>query len=85
MFHGQVFHIFKLAERLSMSVVGHTAECSVGNWFEVSVTSEGSIVLVDFFIPMALSPSFVIIRKFRHNVLDSVAVYHFINYTNTLY
>ena len=78
MFGRKVLHILHLTERFGVTVVRHTAKGTVGNGLEISISSEGSVVLVDLFVSMSLTPSFISVSRLRHSVLDSVRVNHLI-------
>jgi hypothetical protein len=49
----EILGVLQLAKGFSVAVVGHTSKSSVWNWFEVSISSERCIVLMDFFVSMS--------------------------------
>jgi hypothetical protein len=68
-FNDQVLHVSELTERLRMSIVWHATEAAIGHRLEVSVASEGSVVLVHFFVAMPLSPSLIFVGSLWDYIL----------------
>jgi hypothetical protein len=78
MLSGEILNVFHLAERFSVAVVGHASESSVWYGLEVSVSTEGRIMLMNFFVAVSLTPDFVRICWLWHDVLHSVLIDHLI-------
>ena len=78
MFSCEIFSILHLAERLSVTVVGHAAKRAIRNWFEISVSSEWGVMLVHFLVSVSLTPGFICVGRLGHSVLDSVLINHLI-------
>ena len=62
-----------------MTVVRDTSEGTVRHWLEVSISSEGGVMLVHFAVAMAKTESFVLISTLRHIVLHCILKNHFTN------
>jgi len=59
MFICEVFEVFQLAKRLSMSIVGHTSSSSVWKSLEVSVTAHWRVMHVCFFVTVLCAKDWV--------------------------
>jgi len=55
-----------------MSIVGHTYKATIRDRLEVSVASEGSIMLMHFFVAMRSSPHLIVVLGFWYDVLHRV-------------
>lgn len=44
-----------------MSVIWHTTECTIRYGFEITVSSKGSIMLVELFVAVRCTPLFIIV------------------------
>jgi hypothetical protein len=49
----EILGVLQLTEGFGVAVVRHTPKSSIWNWFEVSISAEGRIVLMDFFVSMS--------------------------------
>lgn len=74
----QVFRILHLAEGLSVAVVGHAAKSSVGHGLEVTVATEGRVVLVQLLVAVLLTPGLIVVCWLWRVILDVVLINHFI-------
>lgn len=72
----EVLCVLHLTERLRVTIVWHTAEGAIWDWLKVSISTEGSVMLMFLFVTVPLTPDFVGVSRLWYSVLDSVLVNH---------
>ena len=83
LFYDEILSILELTEWFSMAVVGHTTESTIGDWLEVSIAAEWSVVLMDFFVTMLCAPSLVVVSWLGHCILDCIRINHLFKYLDS--
>jgi hypothetical protein len=76
----QVFEVFQALEGLSSFVIQDTTERSIINWFEISVASEGRVVLVLLLEVVFRTPVLVLVGRIEDVLLYCVLKYHLLYY-----
>ena len=74
--YDEILGILELTEWFSMAVVRHTTESTIGDWLEVSIAAEWSVVLMDFFVTMLCAPSLIVVCWLSDCILHCVRINH---------